>query len=76
MLVLMLLRHCLQAAREGNKEIVELLVKHGVNINERTDWGEGKSVLNLALDQHEEDSEFIFMLKLLGALDLGYEDEF
>ena len=76
MLVLMFFHRCLQAARAGHKEIVEILVKHGVNINERTDYGEGQSVLNLALEHHEEDSEFIFMLKLLGALDLGSEDEF
>lgn len=72
----MFFHRCLQAARAGHKEIVEILVKHGVNINERTDYGEGQSVLNLALEHHEEDSEFIFMLKLLGALDLGSEDEF
>ena len=51
-------------------------MKHGVNINERTDWGEGQSVLNLAYDHHDEDSSFIeFLIEEMGALDLGGEDE-
>ena len=56
-------------------EIVETLVKHGVDINERTDWGEGQSVLNLAYDHHDEDSSFIEFLIGLGALDLTWEEE-
>lgn len=63
-----------EAAREGNKEIIKVLVEHGVSINDRTDWGEGQSVLNVAYDHHEEDSEFILFLKLFGAVDLDWDD--
>ncbi|KAL7535344.1 hypothetical protein ACHAXR_006433 [Thalassiosira sp. AJA248-18] len=65
-----------EAARSGHKDIIKMFVEHGVDINERTDWGEGQSVLNVAYDHHEEDSEFIFFLQLFGAKDLDYSDEF
>ena len=46
-----------------------------MDINERTDFGEGQSVLNLAYDHHDEDSWFIEWLIGMGALDIGEEDE-
>jgi len=55
--------------------VVTLLVSHGVGINERTDFGKGQSVLNLAYDHHDEDSEFIqFLIHQMGALDIAAED--
>ena len=62
-----------EAARGGHHEIVKVLVDNGVDINERTDFGEGQSVLNLAYDYHEEDHPFIDFLVSLGAEDLGPE---
>ncbi|KAL9187333.1 hypothetical protein ACHAXT_001436 [Thalassiosira profunda] len=62
-----------EAARGGHKEIVEVLLKHGVSINARTDNGEGQSVLALAYDHHDEDSSFINFLLELGALELPLE---
>ena len=73
--------HCfcissIQAARSGHKEVVMLLVKHGVGINERTDFGKGQSVLNVAYDHHEEDSSFIdFLINEMGAIDIEGEEE-
>jgi len=64
-----------EAARGGHTEIIEVLLKHGVNINERTEFGEGQSVLNLAYDHHDEDSSFIEWLINLGAEDIGYEGD-
>lgn len=52
-----------------------MLVKHGVSINERTDYGEGQSVLSVAYDHHDEDSNFIDFLVKLGALELPIEGE-
>jgi len=64
-----------EAARNGHDGIIWTLVHHGVDINERTDFGEGQSVLNLAYDHHDEDSWFIEWLIGMGALDIGEEDE-
>ena len=65
-----------QAARSGHKEVVMLLVKHGVGINERTDFGQGQSVLNVAYDHHDEDSSFIdFLINEMGAIDIDGEEE-
>ena len=50
-------------------------MKHGVDINERTDYGEGQSVLNLAYDHHDEDSSFVKWLIDIGAVDLDEDDE-
>ena len=67
---------CFQAARGGHEEIVTILVNHGVGINERTDYGKGQSVLNLAKDHHDEESDFIkFLIETMGALDLAAEDD-
>jgi len=64
-----------EATRGGHDEVVTILVKHGVGINERTDFGKGQSVLNLAYDHHEEDSDFIkFLVEQMGALDIAAED--
>jgi hypothetical protein len=55
--------------------VVRLLVQNGVSVNARTDFGKGQSVLNLAKDHHEEDSNFIqFLIEELGAIDIAEED--
>jgi len=59
-----------EAAREGHEEVITLLVRHGVDINERTDFGDGQSVLNLAYDYHDDDSSMIQLLLSLGAVDI------
>lgn len=64
-----------EAARGGHEDIVEVLVDHGVDINARTDFGRGQSVLNLAYDYHESDHPFIEFLLKLGAEDLAPEEE-
>lgn len=67
-----------QAARSGHKEIIEILTDHGADINERTDWGNGQSVLDIAYDNHDEDSDFIKWLIEMGAEwdDYAYDEEF
>lgn len=64
-----------EAARNGHTEIIEVLVEHGVDINERTDFGEGQSVLSLAYDYFEEDHPFIKFLLTLGAKVIEPEEE-
>lgn len=64
-----------EAARGGHEEIVTLLVDHGVDINERTDFGEGQSVLSLAYEYYEDDHPFIDFLLKLGAEELEPEEE-
>lgn len=56
-----------EAARGGHLEVVQLLVDHGANINERTNFGEGSSVLELALDNHGRDHPLFLYLEDLGA---------
>lgn len=64
-----------EAARNGHTEIIEVLVEHGVDINERTNFGEGQSVLSLAYDYFEEDHPFIKFLLTLGAKEIEPEEE-
>ena len=65
-----------EGARNGHEDVVRLLVKHGVDINERTNFGSGQSVLNMAYDYHEEDSGFInFLIHEMGAVDIEDEQE-
>lgn len=64
-----------EAARNGHAEIIEVLVEHGVDINARTDFGEGQSVLSLAYDYFDEDHPFIEFLLKLGAEELAPEEE-
>ncbi len=62
-----------QAARSGHKEIIEILMEHGVDIYERTDHGTGQTVLDLAYDHHDEDSSFVNWI--LEIADWGDDDE-
>ena len=65
----------LKAARSGYPEIIEVLVKHGVDINERNMWGEGQSVLSVALDNFYPDEEFVVWLKSMGAVEIKAGEE-
>ena len=65
----------IQAAREGHREIIELLVEHGVDINERNDFGTGASVLSVAYHYWEDDSSFIKWLIGLGAREIQIGEE-
>lgn len=64
-----------EAARSGYPEIIEVLVKHGVDINERNMWGEGQSVLSVALDNFYPDEEFVVWLKSMGAVEIKAGEE-
>lgn len=64
-----------QAARGGHVEIIQALVDHGVDINERTNFGKGESVLHLAYGFHDEDHPIIEFLLSLGAEDIGHDEE-
>jgi len=65
-----------EAARGGHKEIIKILLEHGVDINEQTDWGDGQSVLDVAYDNHHEEDSFIKWLIMMGATyDYGEEEE-
>jgi len=59
-----------EAARNGHEEIIAVLVRHGVDVDERTSYGDGQSVLNIAYDYHEEDSSLVQFLLSLGATDI------
>merc|ERR1719221_153682 len=59
-----------EAARNGHEEIIAVLVRHGVDVDERTNFGDGQSVLNIAYDYHEEDSSIIQFLLSLGATNI------
>lgn len=63
-----------EAARAGNREVIELLVKHGADINARTGpTGRGNSVLNLAYEFLDENHEVIEYLDGLGARNIEPE---
>ena len=63
-----------EAARAGNKEVMELLIKHGADMNARTGpTGRGNSVLNLAFEYLDEDHEVIEYLDRLGARNIEPE---
>ena len=56
-----------EAARGGHLDAVQLLVEHGADVNERTHFGEGKSVLELVLDTHGHDHPLFGYLEGIGA---------
>mmetsp|Transcript_22394 Transcript_22394/g.38426 ORF Transcript_22394/g.38426 Transcript_22394/m.38426 type:complete len:493 (+) Transcript_22394:84-1562(+) len=59
-----------EAARSGHREIIEIFMKYGVDIHERTDFGDGQSVLDVAYDHHDEDSSFIQWLESIAEIDM------
>ena len=56
-----------EAARGGHLNVVQLLVEHGADINERTNFGEGSSLVELVLDNHGHDHPLLDYLEELGA---------
>ena len=63
-----------EAVRAGHKDVVELLVRKGANVNARTGpTGQGHSVLNLAYEYLSPDHELITYLNELGARNIDAE---
>ena len=60
-----------EAARGGHKDAVELLVKHGADVNAVSNHGRGKTPLRLAVEEHGEDHPLVDYLLSLGAIDAG-----
>eukprot|EP00978_Attheya_sp_CCMP212_P000967 scaffold2027_cov52-Attheya_sp.AAC.2 len=60
-----------EASRGGHKEVVELLVKHGAELNLRTDEGFGGTALWTAIEEHGEDHPVVDFLQSVGALSIG-----
>jgi prolyl 4-hydroxylase len=60
-----------EGARGAHKEVVELLVTKGANINEETNSGE--TALWWAEREHGADHPIISFMKSLGAIKLGPE---
>jgi len=71
-----------EAARAGHIEVIELLVKHGADINDRTAFGKGGSPLYYAKAKNEDDedgddddSPIVQFLKSIGAEYIEPEEE-
>lgn len=62
-----------EAARAGHVDVVKLLEENGADVNARTWWGEGQSVLSLAFDYHNEENKIIKYLMGTGAKEFGDE---
>lgn len=56
-----------EAARGGHTNVVSLLVDHGANIHEKTNFGDGQSPLELVLENHGETHPLYNYLESLGA---------
>jgi prolyl 4-hydroxylase len=62
-----------EAVRGGHIDAVELLVKHGADINSVTNHGNGVSPYNIALHSLSADHPVAQYLSGLGAVDVGPE---
>lgn len=60
-----------EGARGGHLEVVELLVKNGANLNEKSHNGE--TPLYWAKKEHGDDHDVVKFLTDLGAISLGPE---
>mmetsp|Transcript_8719 Transcript_8719/g.13123 ORF Transcript_8719/g.13123 Transcript_8719/m.13123 type:complete len:87 (+) Transcript_8719:2-262(+) len=56
-----------EAARGGQLDAVKLLVKHGADVHERTNFGKGASLLELVMEEHGGDHPLFGYLESLGA---------
>lgn len=64
-----------ESARGGHKEAIELLVKHGADVNARTFGGAGETALHIAKRKYGRFHPVVKYLQSLGALDVGDRDE-
>ncbi|KAL3917304.1 MAG: hypothetical protein SGILL_004778 [Bacillariaceae sp.] len=64
-----------EAILEGHVEIVAYLLSQGVDVNKRSDEGEGASPLNIALNNLGADNEISILLASKGALNVESELE-
>lgn len=62
-----------ESVRGGHKKAVELLVKHGADVNAVTNHGAGVSPYNIAVRRWGEDHELSRYLLSLGAVNVGPE---
>lgn len=62
-----------EAARWGQLQILEILIVHGVNINQASNFGSGESPLRIAMDHLKEGHPVLAYLKLHGAVAFGPE---
>jgi prolyl 4-hydroxylase len=60
-------------AAQGHKEVVELLIEHGADLNSRTHGGHGATPLYIAEKNNGSYHPVVRYLKSLGALNLGPE---
>ncbi|KAL7432610.1 hypothetical protein ACHAXH_001811 [Discostella pseudostelligera] len=56
-----------EAARGGHLEVVKILLENGGDVNERTNFGEGDSLIELVLDSHGYDHPLFGFLESVGA---------
>jgi ankyrin repeat protein len=62
-----------QASVGGNKEVVQLLVERGAEINARTHGGYGETPLRIAEKKYGAGHAVVDYLRSLGALSIGPE---
>jgi prolyl 4-hydroxylase len=62
-----------EASRGGHKDVVELLVKHGAELNLRTNEGLGGTALYWGTEEHGESHPVNDFLRSVGALSIGPE---
>lgn len=60
-----------EGARAGHAEVVELLLKRGASVNERTQEGTGGTALYWSIEQHGEEHPVSQLLKSFGAISIG-----
>lgn len=62
-----------EGARGGHEEVVKLLLRHGADMNARTNEGVGGTPLWLAEREHGSDHAVVKFLRSIGAESIGPE---
>lgn len=62
-----------EAARSGSAKVIEYLVEHGADVNERTNEGKGATPLWWAEQFHDENHAAVKLLRRLGGVNVGAE---
>lgn len=62
-----------EAVRSGHYNVIEFLHQQNADFNAKTDFGEGDSVLDIALDRWGDDETFINWIRNLGATVTQYD---